>query len=220
MNIGGFVKNSFVDYPGLISSVIFTNGCNYNCWYCHNKSLINSGVNQVDFNEIINFLETRKGLIDAVVFSGGEATLQNDLEEKIIQIKNMEFRIKLDTNGTNPRVLKNLLDKNLLDYVAMDVKTSIDNYEQIVQSSSLIENVLESIKILIDSKIDYEFRTTLSPDINEENIKSICYLIKDCKRYYLQKCNLENQKGYSKEELLNLLEVAKSIIPSTELRNL
>ena len=132
----------------------------------------------------------------------------------------MGYKIKLDTNGTNPKILENLLAKNVLDYVAMDIKTSVNNYEKITISSSLINNVLESIKILLDSKIDYEFRTTVSPDINVDDIIAICELIKGTKKYYLQKCNLENQKGYSKEELLNLLEVAKSIIPSTELRNL
>ncbi|MBQ4535258.1 MAG: anaerobic ribonucleoside-triphosphate reductase activating protein [Clostridia bacterium] len=125
MNIGGFLKQSFVDFPANISAVIFTNGCSFDCWYCHNKGLLSlNNKPKYNFDEIYQFLESRKNFLDGVVISGGEPTLQKDLEEVIDKIKELGLKVKLDTNGTNPSVLQKLLPK--LDYVAMDIKNSLE----------------------------------------------------------------------------------------------
>ena len=130
MKIGGFMKQSFVDFPATIAAVIFTSGCNLNCWYCHNRQLIDGTQEDYTLEEILEFLESRKGFIDGVVISGGEPTLQPDLLDVILNLKARGFKVKLDTNGTNPQVLRQVLPH--LDYVAMDVKNSLKNYHKTV----------------------------------------------------------------------------------------
>ena len=148
MKIGGFVKNSFVDYPGLISTCIFTVGCNLNCWYCHNKHLLIDQQKLINEEEIFEFLSSHKGFIDAVVVSGGEPTTQKDLIEFLSKVKNMGYKVKLDTNGTNFDVLKKVVEQNLVDYVAMDIKAPIEKYEQIVCSKVDKKNVQMCISYL------------------------------------------------------------------------
>ncbi|MEG1500318.1 MAG: anaerobic ribonucleoside-triphosphate reductase activating protein, partial [Clostridia bacterium] len=124
MEFGGFVKNSFVDFPGVISSVVFTAGCNFNCWYCHNQGLINGEIKgHIHETEVLDFLISRKGFIDGLVISGGEPTLHLGLKAFIQKVKDLGLLIKLDTNGTNPKLLEELLEENLVDFVAMDIKT-------------------------------------------------------------------------------------------------
>ena len=188
MKIAGFVKNSFVDFPNKISSVIFTKGCNFNCWYCHNKHIIGNETQQlIDEKEVFEFLNKRKNLIDAVVISGGEPTLQIDLKDFIIKIKKMGFCVKLDTNGSNPHIVEDLLNCNLLDYIAMDIKTSLQNYDKVCGIKVNIENIKKTIEIIMNSNIDYEFRTTIAPEIQQEDIDDILQIIKNSKNYYLQK---------------------------------
>ena len=195
MKIAGFVKNSFVDYPNKISAVIFTYGCNFNCWYCHNKHILKSDVKLLNQQEIFDFLNKRKGLIDAVVISGGEPTLQNDLDIFITKIKKMGYLVKLDTNGSNPNLLQDLIDKKLIDYIAMDIKNDFENYSYTCGVKVNIENIKKSIDILLSSKIDYEFRTTLAPEILEENFENMIQFLAKANKYYLQKCNIP--KGYA-----------------------
>lgn len=187
MKIGGFVKNSFVDYPGLISTCIFVVGCNLNCWYCHNRHLLGGTQSLIEESEIFDFLSSHKGFIDAVVVSGGEPTKQKDLKEFLTKVKSMGFKVKLDTNGTNFKVLKEVIEQNLVDYVAMDIKAPLEKYEQIICSSVDIKNVQMCISYLLNSSIEYEFRTTFSSDLSVEDIKQICDLISGAKTYSLQK---------------------------------
>lgn len=187
MNIGGFLKQSFIDYPAMISAVIFTNGCNLSCWYCHNKQLISGTQKQViNFAEILEFLESRKSFLDAVVITGGEPTLQSDLEDVINEIKRRGFKVKLDTNGTRPDVLARVLDK--VDYVAMDIKNSFANMSKTICNSNpqLIENIRKSIAILKSGNTEYEFRTTFTPDISLEDIEEIGKTVDGAKAFYLQ----------------------------------
>ena len=129
MKIGGFLKQSFVDFPATISAVIFTSGCNINCWYCHNRELIDGTKEEdVSLEYIYDFLEKRKGFLDGVVISGGEPTLQRDLKHFIYKVKELGFKIKLDTNGTNPNILKELLNEKIIDYVAMDIKNNLKKH--------------------------------------------------------------------------------------------
>lgn len=190
MNIGGFQKQSFVDYPGLISAVIFTNGCNLSCWYCHNHKLISGSYqSRIEINEIYSLLEERKNFLDAVVISGGEPTLQPDLITVIKKIKSLGFKVKLDTNGTNPEVLTKALEH--VDYVAMDVKNSLEKMPKTLRITNLnlVKNIQKSIDILKNCSVDFEFRTTFAPDVTLEDIEKIGKLVEGAENFYLQTYN-------------------------------
>ena len=189
MKIGGFVKNSFVDYPGKIACTIFTVGCNMRCWYCHNSHLFNKQKNLISEEEILNFLETHKDFLDGVVISGGEPTLQPDLIDFIKKIKSFGYDVKLDTNGTNFDVLDHLIKEKLVDYVAMDIKAPIEDYEKITLVKNNMESVNNSIDLLLKGVVDYEFRTTFSPDLSVEDIEKIGKRINGAKNYSIQKYN-------------------------------
>lgn len=217
MQVGGLLKQSFIDFPKTLSAVIFTNGCNLNCWYCHNRQLINGKQKNIPLEEIYDFLKSRKGFLEGVVISGGEPTLQSDLEEVIDKIKEMGLKVKLDTNGTNPQILQKLLPK--LDYVAMDIKNSLPNYEKIVGNVN-IENIKKSIEILLNSNINYEFRTTFSPDITLTDIENIGKTIKNAQCFYLQTYlpqgnNLEQN---SQEKFDIALKIIKEYVPNSYIR--
>jgi len=189
MKIGGFVKNSFVDYPGNIACVVFVVGCNMRCWYCHNSHLFDVNHKTISEIEIFDFLSSHKGFLDGVVVSGGEPTLQNDLVEFVEKIKKMGYLVKLDTNGTNPEVVKTLIDKKLVDYIAMDIKAPLEKYESITKVKIDTKKIKESIELIMNSKIDYEFRTTFSPDLTVFDIVDIAKLISGAKSFSLQKYN-------------------------------
>ena len=198
MKIAGFQKNSFVDYPEKIAAVVFTQGCNMRCGYCHNSMLINDEKkeNMISEEEILEFLKKRKNLLDGVVVTGGEPTLQKSLEEFIRKIKALGYPVKLDTNGTNPLILKSLIDKKLVDYVAMDIKAPFIKYNDICCSTINIENVKHSIEILLQGKVDYEFRTTLAPELDQEDINEMVKMITGAKKYVLQHCReIDKENG-------------------------
>ena len=169
MEILGLEKVSLVDYEGYICATVFTGGCNFLCPFCHNPEIVKHEVSKLDSKEVLNYIESRKGLLDAVTISGGEPTLQPDLEDFIRVVKGMGLKVKLDTNGTRPEVLKNLIDKKLLDYVAMDIKNSFNNYSLISGvKNPQVDKIKESLRILETSGVPYELRTTL---VNELKIK-------------------------------------------------
>lgn len=187
----GMQKNSFIDYPNTISIVVFTGGCNFRCPYCHNGHLVhNKGINLGEF-EILQFLKSRKGIIDSVVISGGEPTLHKELPAFIKRLKDLDFKVKLDTNGTNPGMLNELIAKSLIDYIAMDIKQTFLKYNTIT-SASYIDEITESINLIVNSKntklIDAEFRTTVcQPLIAKEDIINIANNLNGfCIKYYLQ----------------------------------
>lgn len=189
MKIAGFQKFTLIDYPGMISAIIFTQGCNFRCPWCHNPELVLPELYKelLDKNEILDFLKTRIGKLDAVTITGGEPTLHQDLPDFIKTIKEMGFKIKLDTNGTNPLMLKTLLRDNLIDYFAMDIKTSLENYSEVIGEDVDVYMIKESIEVIKESGIDYEFRTTMIPSLmNEDDIFQIETLIGDVNRYYIQ----------------------------------
>lgn len=227
MNIGGLVKNSFVDYPKKICCVIFTNGCNMNCWYCHNNHLINNKTPKISEQEIFNFLKSHKPFLDAVTISGGEPTLQPDLASFIKKIKDMGFLIKLDTNGTNFEILKNLIESNLLDYVSMDVKAPINKYN-LISSKVNIDDIKKSIEFLKQGKVDYEFRTTLCPSLTKQDILDIAKLLQGAKNYSLQQYKVPehikkdesnlNQIKFSESEVLQIKKHIEGLINSVTLK--
>jgi pyruvate formate lyase activating enzyme len=191
MKIGGFQKFSMIDYPGKISAIIFTQGCNFRCPYCHNPELVDPVLfgPLIEQEEIFSFLERRQGKLEAVVITGGEPTIQEDLLEVITRIREMGYLVKLDTNGSKPLVLGKLMAKNVLDYIAMDVKAPLSKYQEVVRTKIDPQQILESIRIVMSSGIPYEFRTTvvrqlLSPeDVLEIGRK----MITGAERYVLQK---------------------------------
>ena len=189
MAIVGIDKLSLLDYEDKVAVVLFAHACNFRCPFCHNGDSVLNAQTALDFNEILEFLKTRKGLVDAVVFSGGEPTLEEDLEVKIKAVKSLGFLIKLDTNGTNPELLEKLLDEGLLDYVAMDIKNSPFLYNETSGVTNInLENIKRSISLIINKAPDYEFRTTLVKEFHEHMDYDAYYeLIKGAKKVYLQK---------------------------------
>ena len=185
MDIRGLQKVSLIDYPGGICTTVFVCGCNLRCGYCHNKDLVLSPntLPKIDEDDIIAFLAAKRGKIDAVCISGGEPTLMPDLKAFLDKIGSMGFRIKLDTNGTMPDVLKELLP--ILDYVAMDIKAPLNKYKEIVGVDIDTNKILTSVKLLKESHIEHEFRTTLVPLLTIEDIKDIRAMIPG-QPYYLQ----------------------------------
>lgn len=211
MNIGGFVKNSFVDYPGNIAAVIFTVGCNMKCWYCHNKHLLGYSNKEAE-KEVLEFLDSHKGFLDGVVITGGEPTLQSDLKDFIIKIREFGLMIKLDTNGTNFKVLKNLVDEGLVDYVAMDIKAPLEKYSQITKTEDDMVAIKNSIDLLLSGVVDYEFRTTFSPDLTTQDVEEICKTIAGAKRYAIQKYRVpENETVVMLPRKISDHEEAKEI---------
>ncbi len=188
MKIGGIQKCSFIDYPGKISAIIFTVGCNFHCPYCHNPELVNETATEIPESEIFDFLLRRKNILEAITITGGEPTVHTDIIQFIQKIKELGFLVKLDTNGTNPEVIKEIQDKRLVDYIAMDIKAPLSNYSETVGRPVDIENIKRSIDLLLKGTIAYEFRTTvvktlLSPD----DITFIGESIRGAETYYLQK---------------------------------
>lgn len=188
MIIGGIHKNSLIDYPEKISCVIFSSGCNFACPYCHNPELAkNNPPVRLKETEIFDFLESRKNFLQGVVISGGEPTLQSDIQSFCKTIKTMGYPVKLDTNGSKPDVIKNLIAEGLIDYIAMDIKTDPALYSYFTESGCDPANILSSIEIIMNSKIDYEFRTTsVKPFVDVSVIEKISRIISGANRYVLQ----------------------------------
>lgn len=187
MKIGGIQKFSTVDYPGYVVASIFTIGCNMRCGYCHNPELVlpEQFAGELPTEEILAFLETRRGKLDGVAISGGEPTMQPDLPEFIQACKQMGYRIKLDTNGTNPEMIRRLIDNNLVDFIAMDIKGPLDKYSQIAARPIDITAICQSIALI--KTIDHEFRTTIvRTQLTPEDFHSIGKLVNGAKRYALQ----------------------------------
>ena len=189
MAIVGIDKLSLLDYEDKVSVVLFSKNCNFRCPFCHNGDSVLNAQAEIDFDEILNYLKTRIGLVDAVVFSGGEPTLEPDLEVKIKAVKQLGFLIKLDTNGTDPVLLEKLLDDGVVDYVAMDIKNSPSLYAETVGVTNInIENIKKSIAIIMSKAPDYEFRTTLVHEFHKGmNYDAYYELVKSAKKIFLQK---------------------------------
>lgn len=193
MRISGMEKMSLVDYPGKIATTVFVPGCNFNCFFCHNRPLLNTKKAKWFGAEIaLAWLVDRKDFLDALVISGGEPTLQDNLVEFIEEARELGYLIKLDTNGMRPDVLGNLINKDLLDYVAMDIKAPSHKYD--IMAGVSVDNyaIHSSIDILLNSHIDYEFRTTVVPQLGQEDILDIAQWIRGAKRYVLQQYRKPN----------------------------
>ena len=228
MKISGFSKLTLVDFPGVISCEIFTQGCNMKCPFCQNSSLID--MNKEHYykeEEIISYLEKRKKILDGIVITGGEPTMQKDLVKFIEKVKQIGYKVKLDTNGLRPSVLKELLDKNLIDYVAMDIKNSFEKYNITCGVKEIvIENIKKSIEILKNSHIKYEFRTTIIKEYHtKQDILKILDIIGDSK-YYLQNFEMsddvidKNLHGFSDYELIEMENILNLKYNNVEIRGI
>lgn len=216
MEFVGIDKFSLLDYEDKVSCVLFCKPCNFRCPFCHNGTTVLEADTFIPFADILDYLKSRKGLIDAVVVSGGEPTLMPDLKEKIIKLKELGFLVKLDTNGTNPNIIKDLYESKLIDYVAMDIKNSEEKYPLTAGTKNVdIEKIKESISYLINSGIDYEFRTTLIDEFHTmEDIQQMAELIKGAKKIYLQKfVERESciQKGLHEVDVVKAKEFQKEL---------
>ena len=224
IKIGGVQKFSLLDYPDKISAIIFTSGCNFRCGYCHNPELFSSN-SEWNEEKVLEFLRTRQGKLDGVVITGGEPTIHKGLPEFIKKIKALDFLVKLDTNGTNPQMLKKLVQSNLIDYVAMDIKAPLSKYKMITGVEPI--GVDESIKFLLKGKITYEFRTTaLSSQLLIKDFEEIGKLISGADKYFIQKFvpskilddNLLADKGYTDSEIKCIMNILKLYIMCVGIR--
>jgi len=223
MFFGGFQKNSFIDYPGKVSCVLFLSGCNFSCPFCHNPDLA-KGCHE--YHEtmaeegIYNFLKTRREFLDGVVISGGEPTLQKDLFQLCERIKNLGYSVKLDTNGSRPNEVKNLINEGLVDYVAMDIKTDPIYYNPTIKKGANGQDIITSIQIIMESAKAYEFRTTcVKPLTNEKIIEGIARIIKGASLYALQEfrktevlnpeCFQEPGSWYTEDEIMNFKTIVE-----------
>lgn len=230
MKIHGFYKLTLLDYPEHIACSIFTGGCNFRCPFCHNASLVThiDTAMQLNEEEILRVLSTRAGILEGVCITGGEPTLQPDLKEFIAKVKALGYLIKLDTNGSNPKLLKELIDDNYIDYVAMDIKNSREKYEKTIGISNFdLSPIMESIHIIINSGIEHEFRTTVVKELHTlEDFKDIAAMVSGCSHYYLQSfvdsgdLIQAGMTGYSKQEMKTLLEKVRMLIPNAEGRGI
>jgi len=229
MKIGGLERLTLIDYPGKVAATVFTVGCNFRCPYCYSSEIVipEKIENQpiIPEQEFFDFLEDRKGLLEGIVVCGGEPTIHQDLPDFIKKIKEKGFLVKLDSNGSNPKALDSLIRNKLIDYVAMDIKGPKEKYGLMTGlndqwSKIMMEKIEKSINILKSNKVDYEFRTTVVPDVlKKEDIFKIANWIKPAKKYYLQSYITEKatidpefmkKKPYSEEFLL---EIQKEISP-------
>ena len=229
MKICGLQKLTLLDFPTKTACTVFTGGCNLRCPFCHNASLVTGVADAMDAEEFFSFLKKRKGLLQGVCVSGGEPLLQKELPSFIKRIKDMGFAVKLDTNGTMPQKLSELITAGLIDYVAMDLKNSPEKYGETVGVKGFdFKTVAESMDILRGSGISYEYRTTVVNPLHDlQSLESLASLIKPDEPWYLQQYTdsgeLINPTGlspYTDEEMRNIVDFLRKNTPSVRLRGL
>ncbi len=230
MNIQGLQKLTLLDFPGKMACTVFTAGCDLRCPFCHNRSLVINPPAESEFSEdeIFSFLKKRKGILEGVAITGGEPLMQADIEDFIFKIRELGYAVKLDTNGTFPSRLKSLVEKNLVDYVAMDVKSSESGYPSCVGIGGFkTDKISESIEFLKGGKVDYEFRTTVAKGLHtKEDIEQLGRWIQGAKRHFLQAFTDSGDligfglEPFSKAEMLEMCEIMKKYVPSCEVRGI
>ena len=230
MLIKGLQKLTLLDFPGHIACTVFTGGCNLRCPFCHNALLVTELDDEfIKEEDFFDFLKDRKGRLDGVAVTGGEPLLQKDAEQFIAKIKQLGFAVKLDTNGTFPDKLKQIIDKKLVDYIAVDIKNSPQKYAVTVGLSHLdVDKIKQSVDMIMASGIDYEFRTTVPKELFEENdFEEIGKFIKGAKRYFLQEFKDSGnliEEGFftpeSKEQMEKYASIARKYVDRAEVRGI
>jgi len=229
MLIGGLQKVSLIDFPGRVAAIVFTSGCNFRCRYCHNPALVlpDRYCQPIPEEDVIGFLESRRKVLDGVVITGGEPTIQNGLPEFMGKIKRMGYLIKLDTSGVSPDVLGSAIKKGLVDYIAMDIKAPFEKYSTVTGTNVDMEKVRRSISIIKESGIDYEFRTTVASSLTSpEDLVSIAKSIAGAKRYVLQRFvksetldkTFEAGDAYSDEEFEKVMRSVRAYVNTCTIR--
>ncbi len=225
MNISGIIKSSLIDYPGLISCVLFVPGCNYDCFYCHNRSLIDGSHILLTPQSVTDFLHRRAGLLDGVVISGGEPTLQGDLIPFIQSVKGFGYKVKLDTNGSHPEVVEELLGLKLVDYFAVDYKAPAEHYPKICGQGTDAGKVIRTIQLLSESDVPYEVRTTVIPQLGSKELIMMAKELPAVPRYVLNRYKVPEKylphdeerilkKPHSYEELQSLADCVTAWQPN------
>jgi len=228
MKLGGIMKTTLLDYPGKIACTVFTKGCNLRCPFCHNSSLVipeRFSNEEYSEEEFFSFLKKRSGILDGVVVSGGEPTIQPDIFDFLFKIKQMGYSVKLDTNGTAPEKIKEILQGGLVDYIAMDIKNSREKYA-VTSGGNILHKVEESIFAIMSSEIEYEFRTTSVAELHEiSDFFSIGKWIKGAKKYFIQAYNDSGDilstlpfSAPSDSMLTAFLAAVRENVPTAELR--
>ncbi len=240
MIIGGLEKLTLLDYPDHLAAIIFTQGCNFRCHFCYNPMLVlpqtggdeknkkEKGFSPLSTEDLFLFLKERFGRLEGVVITGGEPTLHPDLPAFIKQIKDIGYLVKLDTNGTNPEILTELINDKLIDYIAMDLKAPLDKYEETVSVKLDWDNIKKSVKIISESGLPYEFRTTVVPGLLvKEDFHRMGELIKGTAKWYLQDfksdtdlvdANYKKQKGFSAKEMAEFAAIGREYVNLCEVR--
>ena len=225
MIFGGLQKLTLLDFPNHMACIVFTQGCNLRCPFCHNSALVCHNDDLISQNEVISYLQKRKGVLDGVCISGGEPLHQKDIVEFITMVKNMGYKVKLDTNGTNYEKLAYLVENNLVDYVAMYIKNSKELYEVTCGCDVDLDEVSKCVDLLKQGKVDYEFRTTVCRPLHDQHsIKLVAEWLKDAKHWYIQQFEDsgsllgEGVSAFDKDAMQALHAVAVSICPTAELR--
>jgi len=231
MKIGGLQKTTLLDYPGEIACVVFLTGCNFRCPFCYSKELVEEDLDLLELvreEEFFSFLKKRKGQLGACVICGGEPTLNKDLLDFSKKIKELGFKVKLDTNGSNPEMIEKLIKEKVLDYIAMDIKAPFDKYEKATKVKVDISKIKKSIELIKNSGIDYEFRTTIVPTIHElKDIYEMVNQIAPAQKYFLQifrkdkellSHELDDVLPFDEKEIKKIIEEIKSNFKICNLR--
>lgn len=223
MKIGYLQKSSLIDYPGKISAVIFTQGCNFGCPYCHNPELVDPErfIDDLEITDVLSFLEKRRGQLDAVVITGGEPTIHPDLIEFMEDVKRLGYLVKLDTNGTNSAMVQKAISMGIVDYLAMDIKAPLDRYNAVTRTFVDTNQIELCIQIIMESSVPYEFRTTLSRSLlSLDDIISIGHLIKGARLYTLQHFisskhldqTFKDESSFTIEEMNDLMKKLNNLV--------
>ena len=225
----GLRKMTLLDFPGKVACTVFTCGCNFRCPFCHNASLVrgNEADMELSAEELLSFLDRRKKLLDGVAVTGGEPLLHAGTAELLSEIKSRNYAVKLDTNGSFPERLAELLEKGCVDYVAMDIKSSLERYDAVCGREGMQKKILQSIKLLMEGKTDYEFRTTVVGGLHDvSDIEGAARQIAGAGKYFLQNFVETDDllspgaafTGVGKEKLQAMLEAARRYVPLAEVR--
>lgn len=233
MRIGGFQKVTLIDFPAHIAAIVFLKDCNFRCPFCFNRDLVLGNLPTISQRSILSFLKKRKKVLDGVVISGGEPTIQKDLEKFIMKVKKLNFKVKLDTNGASPEVLKRLIEKKIIDYIALDFKAPFDErYSKAVGREFNPEEIAISLELLSRAKIPFELRTTVVPGIhNKETLIKMAKQLKEIvgrrkipwlwQNFQPKTClnpEFEKKKPYKKEKPVEFLRAVKRYYSQTEIR--
>lgn len=229
LQIKGLQKTSLVDYPGKIVCTIFLAGCNFRCPYCQNPDLIDNPdkLPAIKEEEIIDFLEKKRKWLDGICISGGEPTLHDGLVDFIKKVKKENFLVKIDTNGTNPKMIKELIDNKLINFISMDIKASLDKYSDIANVEVNKEDIQKSVELIMNGDINYEFRSTILPKLHSgEDIKKMGEWLKGSKKFVLQQFRpkicldkkYEDEKAFTREEMEKFRKLLEPYFDEVELR--